>query len=383
MQRLRPARFRFILVALLSLSLLFATGCAQSAAGQAKFTLTYQVQGGVAGLNLGLTLDHHGTFTITNKGRQVKQGALTQPEMDSLKAFLAKLRWQDLKATYDPAPQVRDELYYRIALTQGGATHEVTAGSTAQVPQELRDMLNFLEAVRQAQTPAQSGTAAGGGAVTPVPQGPGPDEPVGPRRGLRDSRAGVEAWAEGDALYWRHQGGQPEVVLRLSDLPRDFSPQGAQGDARFGVSTDRFVALALAPDGKSLVFSTGGVHGFLALVIPGAPERLQGLDLGFETDFTGFLWSPDGLYLAVMTAPPSGAVSVSLYNAASGRRLALPALDETFPNASYMITPVEWASALQLRLTIEAAPEAETDAARLGAWLLDVESGRLTRGGGN
>lgn len=380
MQRSPSATLRHALAALLGFSLLFASGCAPSAAGKARFTLTYQVQGGFAGLDQGLTVDQDGAFTVTNKGRQVKQGTLTQPEMESLKSFLNRLRWEDLKARYDPAPQVRDELYYHIALTQDGATREVTAGSTAEVPQPLKDLLHLLEAIRQAQTPAPSG-GSGATPVVPAPPGTGPDEAAGLRIGLRDSRAGVEAWADQDILYWRRDGGMPEAVLRMSDLPSDFTPEGAQGDVRFGVSRDHFVALALAPDGKSLAFSTGGVHGFLALLSPGAPEPLKGLDLGFETDFTGFLWSPDGSYLAVMTAPPSGAISVSLYNASSGRRVVLPALNDAFPGGNYLVRPAEWASVMQLRLAVEAAPGAAADSTKLGAWLLDVESGRLSREG--
>lgn len=381
MQRSRSAPFRLALAALLGFSLLLGSGCTPSGEARDRFTLTYQVQGGFAGLDQGLTLDQDGAFTLTNKGNQIKQGTLTQPEMESLKAFLDRLRWEDLQARYDPASQVRDELYYRIALTQGSATREVTAGSTVEVPQPLKDLLHLLEAIRQAQTPPPSG-GAGGTPVVPAPPGSGPDEAVGIRTGLRDSRAGVEAWAEQDVLYWRRNGGTPESALRLSDLPADFAPQGAQGDARFGVSKDRFVALALAPDGKSLAFSTGGVHGFLALLTPGAPEPLKGVDLGFETDFTGFLWSPDGSYLAVMTASPSGAISVSLYNASSGRRVVLAALADAFPGADYLVRPAEWASVMRLRLTVEAAPGAQADSTRLGTWLLDVESGRLSREAG-
>lgn len=385
---------RFFPLTALGLSLallaLLAGGCGP-AGRQAAFTLDYQLRGGIAGFDSRLTVDQSGHFSLTDRGRAVAQGTLTQAELDGLNEQLTRVPWDTLQSRYD-APEVRDDLSHRIALSQGGKTREVTAAGTAQAPPELRGLVDYLEALRQARQPR-----AGEGNVSPpatpssptslaTPASPGLDPAVDPIVKLSDARGGFEAVADQKekTLYWRGPGGSLQRLIRLRDLPESFTPQGATPDIRFGVSADHFTALALAPEGRRVAFTTMGTHGFLAVVDAPAGSRTGGhllpLDLGFETGYERLYWSPDGRYLAVLTSPPSGALGTCVYDVQAGTRLdsGWSELKRLLPMEDYSLEPLRWDSPVALRLMAANGASGNGNPASFGDWVLDVSRGALT-----
>lgn len=385
MQRRVLHRLALLLAA--ALVLLIAAGCGPTK--QAAFQLDYQIKGGIAGFDTRFVTSQTGHFTWSERGKQVGEGDLAPAEVTGLQDSLAKVPWDSLQASYDAAPQVRDDLTYVITATQGGKQRTVTVAGTAQAPQEVRDLIVFLEAVRHAHQPAPVGLPApaknGGG---PAPEG-GTSTPTQPSAAgqLQDSRDGFLAYviAPSKTLYWQGPGGSPLRLIRLQDLPETFTPQGAGKDVSFGVGKDHFTAIALAPGGDRVAFGSMGVHGFLAVVDAPAGSNTGGhlfpLDLGFETAYKQLLWSPGGRYLAVLAAPPSGADATLVYDVSAGTRLdsGFQEMEQMFPTPDYSLTPVRWESGASLRVRVAAGVSGNHDPARLGDWLLVVSTGSITR----
>lgn len=140
-----------------------------------------------------------------------------------------------------------------------------------------------------------------------------------PRHTLRASR-------DGSAILYEAVGAAgapgPRAVLRLADLPAEFTPAGASPEVRFGVGRARFGPLAFSPVNPSqFAFSSGGVHGFVGLATLQGFQR--GLDLYFEGDVVEIRWSADDRYLMVDVLGPSSQVVTTIYDVASGARLPI------------------------------------------------------------
>lgn len=143
----------------------------------------------------------------------------------------------------------------------------------------------------------------------------------------------LEVTRDGAALEYNYPNGSPpgsppgspQPVLRLADLPAEFTPAGAAPEIRFGVGRDRFGPLAISPtDPRLLAFTTSGVHGFLGLA--NVTGKVRGLDLYFEGDALEIRWSADGRYLLADILSPSGDVRTLVYDVASGARLPMERL---------------------------------------------------------
>ena len=385
MQRRGLSRLALLLAT--ALALVAAAGC--SPAKQASFQLDYRVQGGIAGFDTLFAINDSGKYTLSERGRIQAEGSLAAAEVASLRLSLAKVPWDNIQKSYDAASGVRDDLTYIISYTEAGKVRQVSVAGTAQSPQEVRDLIAFLEALRQAHRAAAPNAGApapnAGTGSAPPPQ-PGPTA-----TGPQDSRDGFVAYASGPekALYWQAPGGAPRRLIRLQDLPESFTPQGATPDIRFGVAADHFTAIAVAPGGGRVAFSTMGVHGFVAVVDAPSGSNTGGhlfpLDIGFETGYRQVLWSPDGRYLSVLATLPSGAEGALVYDVTAGTRLdsGWPELTRLLPRPDYSVAPVGWESATTLRLRVAGGPSGNLNTAQLGDWILDVSHGTLTHVGGS
>ncbi|MBE3576151.1 MAG: hypothetical protein IMX00_00395 [Limnochordales bacterium] len=136
-----------------------------------------------------------------------------------------------------------------------------------------------------------------------------------------DTGTAAPGQPDGDGKWQERQESiSPTVVLRLTDLPAEFTPAGASPEVRFGVGRARFGPLAFAPaDPSRFAFSSSGVHGFVGLASRQGFER--GLDLYFEGDVVEIRWSPQGQYLLVDVLEPSGQVVTFIYDVVRGTRL--------------------------------------------------------------
>lgn len=136
-------------------------------------------------------------------------------------------------------------------------------------------------------------------------------------------RGEVSAYARDGAIY-RRQGTDERKLAVLSDLPAVMRPRAADPGVEFGVSRDRVTRVSLSPDGGTVAFCTGGVHGTLAVVTAGGASgasatasstatSLRPLDIFPQSDCDGVAWSPDGKWMAVTVLGPAPSHSLHVW----------------------------------------------------------------------
>jgi len=103
--------------------------------------------------------------------------------------------------------------------------------------------------------------------------------------------------------------GNPEPVLKIEDLPKEFPshikhPEGA----RFPDS--RFILAELSPDGQKISFSSG-YHEWVG-VYDRNGKKIHVLDWFFDTHIEQILWSPNSQYFAFTYGSPSDECRVEI-----------------------------------------------------------------------
>lgn len=174
------------------------------------------------------------------------------------------------------------------------------------------------------------------------------------------------------ALIWENNNLSRQLMA-LSDLPKEFTPLGAKG-TRFGAGREGFTTLAIRPDDKEVAFGTWGTHGLVGVVSSARQEPPIVLDLLFESQAKLMTYSPDGKYLAVEEAAPTGSSRIRVYLIQSKRLLDL-GLTEAFPSDRFHLNVSRWESdskSLLIRVN-RFTPDAPEE--RLGTWAIDVKTG--------
>lgn len=141
-----------------------------------------------------------------------------------------------------------------------------------------------------------------------------------------------EAREEKGVLVLDLEGPTAKPVVKLADLPKVFTPYGAQPGTEFGVGKDGFSVLALHPEFKSVAFVTRGLHPFFGIA-DAETGKVRGLDLFFEGGASELAWSHDGKYLAVAVLRPSGGEELQVWDAAAGKRVEIKDLPKGTPEA--------------------------------------------------
>lgn len=174
-------------------------------------------------------------------------------------------------------------------------------------------------------------------------------------------------------LVWQDEKNKTINLLQLKDLPEEFSPIGAKGE-RFGAGREGFTTLAIRPDNKEAAFGTWGVHGLVGVVEAAENATPVILDLLTEAQAKLLVYSPNGAYLAVEEAAPTGSTRIRVYKI-QGRRLMDMGLNVTFPPDRYHLNISRWendSKTLLLRVN-RFNQDAVED--RLGTWAVEVETG--------
>ncbi|HEX2953288.1 MAG TPA: hypothetical protein VHR47_04810 [Bacillota bacterium] len=178
--------------------------------------------------------------------------------------------------------------------------------------------------------------------------------------------------AQAGDLLWKNEAVQ-STLMRLSDLPNEFSPIGSKGE-RFGVGKDAFLTLAIRPDDGEVAFATAGTHGLIGTVAIKNPPTITPIDLFFEGNAKLLVYSPDGRYLAVEEAAPSGSSRVRAYNPKMKRLLDLN-LDTAFPQDQYYLNISRWETESKTLLIRVNRFTSQANEERLGTWAVNVETG--------
>jgi hypothetical protein len=113
-----------------------------------------------------------------------------------------------------------------------------------------------------------------------------------------------EAYIKKDQLTAIYIEGNPEPVLRIEDLPKEFPPhiQHPEG-ARF--PDNRFNLASLSADGQRIAFTCGYIHEWVG-VCELESKKVHVITWLFDTHVKQILWSPNSQYFAYMFVPPRG-----------------------------------------------------------------------------
>jgi hypothetical protein len=178
---------------------------------------------------------------------------------------------------------------------------------------------------------------------------------------------------EEGGLVWQDEKNKTSRLLQLKDLPAEFSPIGAEGE-KYGTGREGFATLAIRPDNKEVAFGTWGTHGLVGVVPTDGKGAFTVLDLLFEAQARLLVYSPDGAFLAVEEAAPTGSTRIRVYEVQDKRLMDL-GFSTAFPPDRYHLNISRWESdgkTLLIRVN-RFSEEAEAD--KLGLWAVEVESG--------
>jgi hypothetical protein len=126
-------------------------------------TITYQVLGGVAGLNSTLTIQPNGAATYFERGELAGSTTLSQEVMARLREQMAAAGFLRLRDKYEEIGTVSDEIYHTIVFTAPGVSKSVVVAEMTGrklAPQSLLTLLDLLpgiaEDVRTDPTPSST-----------------------------------------------------------------------------------------------------------------------------------------------------------------------------------------------------------------------------------
>lgn len=174
------------------------------------------------------------------------------------------------------------------------------------------------------------------------------------------------------ALIWENNN-LSRTLMRLTDLPSEFAPIGADG-VRFGSGREGFTTLAVRHDDQEVAFGTRGIHGLVGVISTARQEPPVVLDLIFEGQARRIVYSPDGRYLAIEESAPTGSTRIRVYHIEEKRLLNL-GLSEAFSPDRYHLNIHQWETGGRVVL-IEVnrfAPDAPEEP--LGIWAIDINNG--------
>jgi len=153
--------------------------------------VTFEVSGGIAGLQRAVTVQAGGAATLTERAQLVGTAQLPADRLAEIRAKLAAAQFFTLQDRYDQGG-VADDIYYTITATEGGQTKSVTVaevGGKAGTPQALIDLITNLRelegTVRANLTPAPTAATATPGSpeATATPAAPAPAATDTPEQG--------------------------------------------------------------------------------------------------------------------------------------------------------------------------------------------------------
>lgn len=125
-----------------------------------------------------------------------------------------------------------------------------------------------------------------------------------------EEKVAQEAYINKDQPTAIYIKGNPEPLLRIEDLPKEFPahiqhPEGARfPDTRFNLAF-------LSPDAKRIAFSCGAVHNWVG-VYELESKKVHVFTWLFDTHVKQILWSPNSKYFAYTYVPPRGDNIVSI-----------------------------------------------------------------------
>jgi len=103
--------------------------------------------------------------------------------------------------------------------------------------------------------------------------------------------------------------GNPEPVLRIEDLPKEFPPH-IQHPEGARLPDSKFIIAELSSDGQKIAFSCG-YHEWVG-VCELSSKKIHVIDWFFDTHIDQILWSPNSQYFAFTYGSPSDECRVDI-----------------------------------------------------------------------
>jgi len=137
--------------------------------------VTYQVTGGIAGVDEKMVIAQNGDITVTERGATIGSGHLTANQIQALQQQFDNANFFSLKDEYNQGA-VADDRFMTVTYTQGERTKSVKVAEVGGQRITPAELSNLLAVLRQMELQAQ-GTAA---AATPTEVMPGTTPSSGP-----------------------------------------------------------------------------------------------------------------------------------------------------------------------------------------------------------
>ena len=162
-------------------------------------------------------------------------------------------------------------------------------------------------------------------------------------------------FASGGGVLYRMSGDelQPLVALPGAGPAADTVRECASAIPELAAA--RFVRLNLSPDSSRLAWETAGPGACVGAVGPEG-ERSRLLSRWTAAVPDTILWAPAGPYLAVWLKHAAGRRSVEVYDAAGGRRLAMPWDDDCALSEACDVNRLVWVGGTLLDVEIKLGP---------------------------
>ena len=162
-------------------------------------------------------------------------------------------------------------------------------------------------------------------------------------------------FASGGGVLYRMSGDelQPLVALPGAGPAADTVRECASAIPELAAA--RFVRLNLSPDSSRIAWETEGPGACVGAVGPEG-ERSRLLSRWTAAVPDTILWAPAGPYLAVWLKHAAGRRSVEVYDAAGGRRLAMPWDDDCALSEACDVNRLVWVGGTLLDVEIKLGP---------------------------
>lgn len=180
-------------------------------------------------------------------------------------------------------------------------------------------------------------------------------------------------------LFIKKEGDvKGKEVIKIDDIPRFATPQGASPDQKFVIGREKFGPIALDPEEKKLAVTTMGENPAL-MIVDIEKKQVKPLDLFFEGNARSIAWSQDGKFIALEMSNREGSKYIYIYDTEKEKRIDDPMKDVIKPD-KYSVNNIHWISETELVFNVSGVSKLTPDEEKkAGSYKFDVKNVNLTK----
>lgn len=180
-------------------------------------------------------------------------------------------------------------------------------------------------------------------------------------------------------LFMKEDGDiKGKDIVKLDELPRFATPQGASPDQKFNIGRDKFGPVAMDPDSKKLAVTVMGENSAL-MIMDIEKKHADPVDLFFDGTPDSIAWSQDGKFMAVEMSNKDESKFVYVYDVEKAKRVDDP-MKEALRRDKYTISNPYWISENELVFNVSGISQlSPDDQKKTGSYKFDVKNVSLTK----